>query len=671
MTFLYSPPIAKYPRLFFMVASVVLACMTFCDGQEPAPPEDPDWARRFLADDPLAKRDAVSLQDIRDGLADPKRRGRVIADHLGRVQDAPFDEKRQLLVDALQSEFPEVQQQAATELRNEHELEWVIHDLLVEFLESQDPKARNAAIAGLEQLASPIDQAEMESLRAKIELLADPNDYVALLTAHRLEQDGILALPGLIEAWKAGHTRLPLVVELLADIVYSQATSTRYAVAEARMEVAPEMSEGVAPVIGKSGKAVKTKHEVRKLMEAPEPKLVTVFYGTNRELSERPIISIQSIALYPFVASLLLFAIFATLANSPDSKSGKSGCFKWLMTPLMLAGIGWTLFAMVGGLQQYWRVDNGPTFGPKRDANNITHYGTCNVTIPPRHEIGTVERPTLGPENEQEHVVIQRTDILDESAFFEAVRSRISSLPKSDKSCFVFIHGFNVDFENAARRTAQIHYDLGFEGAPIFFSWPSRASVLGYFYDRAEIEVSHLAIKDFLIDVAERVNADRIHVIAHSMGADATCRAIAEIGERGKIFDQIVLAAPDIDRDVFRMQLAPKLTKTANRTTLYCSKNDLALLLSRNFNDSTRAGDSSMGALVLKDVDTVDASDIDTDLLGHSYYGDCLPLLIDVQKLLVSSLSPQERQLRPWPVDEELLYWTLPEESNSEPPVPQ
>jgi esterase/lipase superfamily enzyme len=267
-------------------------------------------------------------------------------------------------------------------------------------------------------------------------------------------------------------------------------------------------------------------------------------------------------------------------------------------------------------------------------------------------------------------VVIQRTDILDESAFFEAVRSRISSLPKSEKSCFVFIHGFNVDFENAARRTAQIHYDLGFEGAPIFFSWPSRASVLGYFYDRAEIEVSHLAIKDFLIDVAERVNADRIHVIAHSMGADATCRAIAEIGERGKIFDQIVLAAPDIDRDVFRMQLAPKLTKTANRTTLYCSKNDLALLLSRNFNDSTRAGDSSMGALVLKDVDTVDASDIDTDLLGHSYYGDCLPLLIDVQKLLVSSLSPQERQLRPWPVDEELLYWTLPEESNSEPPVP-
>ena len=145
------------------------------------------------------------------------------------------------------------------------------------------------------------------------------------------------------------------------------------------------------------------------------------------------------------------------------------------------------------------------------------------------------------------------------------------------------------------------------------------------------------------------------------MGADATCRAIAELGEKGKIFDQIILAAPDIDREVFRLQIAPKLTKTANRTTLYCSKNDLALMLSRNFNDSFRAGDSSQGALVLHDVDTVDASEIDTDLLGHSYYGDCVPLLNDVQTLLQSSLAPQERHLLPWPVDNDLLYWTLPE----------
>ena len=182
-----------------------------------------------------------------------------------------------------------------------------------------------------------------------------------------------------------------------------------------------------------------------------------------------------------------------------------------------------------------------------------------------------------------------------------------------------------------------------------------------YFSDRNEIHYSHSLIKQFLAGVLENVHVDRFHVIGHSMGADALCQAIVELDPEGKVFDQIILAAPDIDREVFRLQLAPKLTKTANRTTLYCSKNDLALMLSRNFNDSTRAGDSSQGALVLNDVDTVDASEIDTDLLGHSYYGDCLPLLHDVNMLLRGSLSPQERQLRPWPVDDQLLYWTLPE----------
>jgi esterase/lipase superfamily enzyme len=152
------------------------------------------------------------------------------------------------------------------------------------------------------------------------------------------------------------------------------------------------------------------------------------------------------------------------------------------------------------------------------------------------------------------------------------------------------------------------------------------------------------------------------------MGADATCRAIAELGERGKIFDQIILAAPDIDREVFRRQIAPRMTRTANRTTLYCSRNDLALMASRSFNDSLRAGDSSRGALVLESMDTVDASDIDTDLLGHSYYGDCMPLLEDVRKLLEFSSPPAERHLKAWPAEEELIYWTLPESAPSASP---
>jgi esterase/lipase superfamily enzyme len=414
-------------------------------------------------------------------------------------------------------------------------------------------------------------------------------------------------------------------------------------------------------IVGKGTAELPRSPSMPRSVDTKTPTVVTVYYGTNRELIERPKPGWSQILPYPFVAVLLVLAAITFIQAGPHDAEKPKGCSRWALPLLMIGGIAWALLTFRSELQQHWRIGTGPSFGPRRDAGEVVHYGTCDVSIPPKHEVGAVERPMIGPENEQEHVVLQKTESLEEEAFFASIRNKLASLPRSDKSCFVFIHGFNVDFENAARRTAQIHYDLKFEGVPIFFSWPSRANVRHYFSDRNEIEFSRYVIKQFLTDVADRSDAERIHVIAHSMGADATCRAIAEMGEKGKVFDQIVLAAPDIDREVFRRQIAPRLTKTANRTTLYCSKNDLALLLSRNFNDATRAGDSSQGALVIQDVDTVDASNIDTDLLGHSYYGDCLPLLNDVHDLLRASLSPEERKLRPWPVDEGLLYWTLPD----------
>jgi esterase/lipase superfamily enzyme len=421
--------------------------------------------------------------------------------------------------------------------------------------------------------------------------------------------------------------------------------------------------------VGKSAKLVESQHSVRSL-DLSKPTSVTVYYGTNREVVGRQPFSWQQLFSYPAGAILLL------LATVPFVRRGRAkgehdprGCMHWILPTLLLAGAIWSIWMFQSELQTMWRLGTGPIYGPRRDAAEVVHFGACTVSLPPGHQVGSVERPALGPENEEKHVVLKETQELEQQAFFNLLRSKIAELPDKDRSCFVFIHGFNVDFESAAQRTAQIHYDLKFEGVPIFFSWPSRASVRHYFSDRNEIEFSRYLIKQFLIDVAEKVHANRIHVIAHSMGADATCRAIAELGDRGKIFDQIILAAPDIDREVFRLQLAPRLTQTANRTTLYCSKNDFALLISRNFNDSTRAGDSSRGALVLRELDTVDASDIDTDLLGHSYYGDCLPLLDDVNKLLSSSLSPLERHLLPWPVDDSLTFWTLPE--NNDNPIQQ
>ena len=88
-------------------------------------------------------------------------------------------------------------------------------------------------------------------------------------------------------------------------------------------------------------------------------------------------------------------------------------------------------------------------------------------------------------------------------------------------------------------------------------------------------------------------------------------------------FNQVVLAAPDIDADVFRERIAPAIINQARQVTLYASSNDLALTASRTFNSGDlRAGDTSRGLVVTPGIETIDVSGVDTSLLGHSYYGD-------------------------------------------------
>lgn len=259
---------------------------------------------------------------------------------------------------------------------------------------------------------------------------------------------------------------------------------------------------------------------------------------------------------------------------------------------------------------------------------------------------------------------MRRTVETNEQIFFDAIRSELANREIESRECFVFVHGYNVTFEAAALRTAQITYDLrtvgGYHGVPLLFSWPSAGNQLAYSWDRTEIAHSKDPLKEFLLDVTGRSGAASVNVLAHSMGADAVARAIADIDGDETVFNQVILAAPDIDAYVFERELLPKIAKKAVRTTVYCSSNDLALHASYCFNNAHRVGDSSRGLIVLKDMDTVDASQVRTDLLGHSYYGDCLELAADIGVLLRTNTAPdaQERHLLRRQLHN-LAYWVF------------
>jgi esterase/lipase superfamily enzyme len=206
------------------------------------------------------------------------------------------------------------------------------------------------------------------------------------------------------------------------------------------------------------------------------------------------------------------------------------------------------------------------------------------------------------------------------------------------RSAFVFVHGYNVSFEDAARRTAQVSYDLGFPGVPLFYSWPSQASTTLYLEDEQNIEWAETNLHSFLTDVLTQSGEAEVVLIAHSMGNRALTRVVAALSRespalRGRI-KEIILTAPDIDADVFRRVLAPALVASGRPITLYASSDDLALVASKQAHGYGRAGESGPGLIVLPGIETVDATGVDTSLLGHSYYGDSRSVLSDMFYLL-------------------------------------
>ena len=283
-------------------------------------------------------------------------------------------------------------------------------------------------------------------------------------------------------------------------------------------------------------------------------------------------------------------------------------------------------------------------FTADRSAKGLMTYGTCDVSIPARHRKGELESPCWKKlefhQDPSKHIVLMQVTTLDPQAFF-------ARAGETGNQAFVFIHGFNVTFENAARRTAQIACDLPFDGLPVLYSWPSRGSEtpLAYSADEATIEWTVPHLQAFLEDLVEKSGVTTVHLIAHSMGNRALTRALQLIALRapGKaVFHQVVLTAPDIDAETFE-DLAKSFLEVAQRVTLYASAEDLALKFSKTVHRQRRAGDAEGGVLVVDGMDSVDATGVDTSFLGHSYFGSDKSVLTDLYYALQGE-SASERK---------------------------
>jgi esterase/lipase superfamily enzyme len=129
------------------------------------------------------------------------------------------------------------------------------------------------------------------------------------------------------------------------------------------------------------------------------------------------------------------------------------------------------------------------------------------------------------------------------------------------------------------------------------------------------------------------------------MGNRVLTAALRRLREAGaapvSAFSELVLTAPDIDTDTFVNDIAPAILPTANRVTLYASSKDVALAYSKRIHGYPRLGDSGDNLVTLDDVDTIDVSAVDTNLIGHFYYGENRSVLSDLFNLIKGHPVPR------------------------------
>ena len=317
----------------------------------------------------------------------------------------------------------------------------------------------------------------------------------------------------------------------------------------------------------------------------------------------------------------------------------------------------------------FYGTDRAVEADPKRlqfgaERGHQLQLGRALVTVPLIHKVPHIERPVVieipyfkvkvyeEKEDPQKHFTVQEIKGLTEAEMLALVKQRLATSSTFKDHAFVFVHGFNTSFDNALYRTAQIAYDLRFDGVPFLYSWPSGGKVASYTYDHGSVEQAEPRLAEFLDMVIQKSGAKSISLIAHSMGNELLLRVLERMKTkvpRGVVISQVILAAPDVDRDKFNI-LAREVIKFAKGVTLYAASNDRALSYSARFwGGVPRAGDvPASGPLIIPGLDTIDVTAVSTDALGlnHSGYAENPALLNDVKALFASGLRPPDKRFK-------------------------
>lgn len=264
-----------------------------------------------------------------------------------------------------------------------------------------------------------------------------------------------------------------------------------------------------------------------------------------------------------------------------------------------------------------------PTTEPpySRDRSPTLSFSQLTVVVPATHRPGVVETSSTSPDPKRHFSARDLVRFENRASFAGRLNGMLAKRPPSEREVFIFVHGYNNNFAEGLFRNAQVVHDYHISSVPVHFSWASAGSIGGYLFDRD----SALQARDGLaetIEIAARSNATGVFIVGHSMGAYVVMEALRTLALQGKAevtsrIRGVLLAAPDIDPDVFSSQVRD-IPQLPHPFTIVVSRRDRALSVSRRIaGGRPRVGSGfEIPLLQKKNIQVIDISGVDGG--GHS-----------------------------------------------------
>lgn len=344
-------------------------------------------------------------------------------------------------------------------------------------------------------------------------------------------------------------------------------------------------------------------------------------------------------------------AMFAALIVSAPLFACASRPETGFLSPVAVSATGETDHTLLVATTRERDPRPGTLFNGERGSS--LSYATITISVPPNHVPGQIETPASPPGDPGANFVVRDAGYLDgDKAFVQALNAQLLKRPKGSRKVFVFIHGFNTMFAEAVYRATQLAHDSRFTGVPVLFTWASRGRLDDYVYDANSATAARDSL-EHVLRLALASDAERVDIVAHSMGNWVTVEAFRQIrisGEErnaGK-FGLVVLAAPDIDLDVFKSQMS-RFADLHKPFFIVLSKDDRALGASSFIaGGENRVGaDTNVQDLTALGATVIDLTDVKADdPTNHGKFAQLAAVAPQLQEVLLHGVGSRPGVVR-------------------------